>query len=148
MNNKIPPPIVALTCALGIFFSKPFFKEFSNANNASISILFFLTGMGCLLLSVKLFNKYKTTINPLQPEKATSLVTSGIYMYSRNPMYLGMLFILISAAIRFNIIGGFFAISIFIIFITKFQIIPEEAKLNKIFGEKFIEYKKKTRMWL
>ena len=148
MNNKIPPPIIALVCALGILFSKPFFKEYSNVNNSSISILFFLIGIACFFFAIKLFKKHNTTISPLKPEKATSLIVSGIYMYSRNPMYLGMLFILISTSIRFNIIGGIISISTFIIYITKFQIIPEEEQLKRIFGEKFLNYKKKTRMWL
>ena len=148
MNNKIPPPIIALVCALGILFSKPFFKEYSNVNNSSISILFFLIGIACFFFAIKLFNKHNTTISPLKPEKAISLIVSGIYMYSRNPMYLGMLFILISTSIRFNIIGGIISISTFIIYITKFQIIPEEEQLKRIFGEKFLNYKKKTRMWL
>ena len=148
MNNKIPPPIIALVCALGILFSKPFFKEYSNVKNSSISILFFLIGIACFFFAIKLFKKHNTTISPLKPEKATSLIVSGIYMYSRNPMYLGMLFILISTSIRFNIIGGIISISTFIIYITKFQIIPEEEQLKRIFGEKFLNYKKKTRMWL
>ena len=148
MNNKIPPPIIALVCALGILFSKPFFREYSNVNNSSISILFFLIGIACFFFAIKLFKKHNTTISPLKPEKATSLIVSGIYMYSRNPMYLGMLFILISTYIRFNIIGGIISISTFIIYITKFQIIPEEEQLKRIFGEKFLNYKKKTRMWL
>ena len=148
MNNKIPPPIIALVCALGILFSKPFFREYSNVNNSSISILFFLIWIACFFFAIKLFKKHNTTISPLKPEKATSLIVSGIYMYSRNPMYLGMLFILISTSIRFNIIGGIISISTFIIYITKFQIIPEEEQLKRIFGEKFLNYKKKTRMWL
>ena len=148
MNNKIPPPIIALVCALGILFSKPFFREYSNVNNSSISILFFLIGIACFFFAIKLFKKHNTTISPLKPEKATSLIVSGIYMYSRNPMYLGMLFILISISIRYNIIGGIISISTFIIYITKFQIIPEEEQLKRIFGEKFLNYKKKTRMWL
>ena len=148
MNNKIPPPIIALVCALGILFSKPFFREYSNVNNSSISILFFLIGIACFFFAIKLFNKHNTTISPLKPEKATSLIVSGIYMYSRNPMYLGMLFILISISIRFYIICGIISISTFIIYITKFQIIPEEEQLKRIFGEKFLNYKKKTRMWL
>ena len=148
MNNKIPPPIIALVCALGILFSKPFFREYSNVNNSSISILFFLIGIACFFFAIKLFKKHNTTISPLKPEKATSLIVSGIYMYSRNPMYLGMLFILISTSIRFNIICGIISISTFIIYITKFQIIPEEDQFKRIFGEKFLNYKKKTRMWL
>ena len=110
MNNKIPPPIIALVCALGILFSKPFFREYSNVNNSSISILFFLIGIACFFFAIKLFKKHNTTISPLKPEKATSLIVSGIYMYSRNPMYLGMLFILISISIKFNIIGGIISI--------------------------------------
>ena len=63
-------------------------------------------------------------------------------------MYLGMLFILISLAISLNIIGGIIAILIFIFFITKFQIKPEEVQMEKLFGEKYAQYKKRTRMWI
>ena len=148
MNNKIPPPIVALICGLSIYFSRPLFSEKIYIYNNIISISFFFFGTAFLVLAVSSFKKQKTTISPLHPEKTSALVISNVFKYSRNPMYLGMLFILISLAIRYNIIGGIIAISIFIFFITKFQIKPEEVQMEKLFGEKYAQYKKRTRMWI
>ena len=148
MNNKIPLPIVALICGLSIYFSRPLFSEkiYIYSNIISVSLFFF--GAAFIVLAASSFKKHKTTISPLHPEKTSALVISNVFKYSRNPMYLGMLFILISLAIRYNIIGGIIAISIFIFFITKFQIKPEEVQMNKIFGEKYAQYKKRTRMWI
>ena len=148
MNNKIPPPIVTLICGFSIYFSKSLFSEKNYVFSDIISISFFLIGVAILFTAVISFKKQKTTISPLNPEKTSSLVVSNIFKYSRNPMYLGMLFMLISLAIRYNIIGGIISISIFIFFITKFQIKPEEVQMKKIFGEKYIQYKKKTGMWI
>ena len=148
MNNKIPPPIVTLICGLSIYLSRTLFSEKVYVFSDIISISFFLIGVVILATAVASFKKQKTTISPLQPEKASSLVISNIFKYSRNPMYLGMLFMLISIAIRYNIFGGIIAISIFIFFITKFQIKPEEVQMEKLFGEKYIQYKKKTGMWI
>ncbi len=94
------------------------------------------------------FKKQKTTVNPLQPEMASSLVISGVFKYSRNPMYLGLSLILLSVAIQFNFVGGILIVFVFIAFIAKFQIIPEEIAMEKLFGEEFIRYKKKTRKWI
>ena len=148
MNNKIPPRILALICALRIYFSRPLFSEKIYVYNNIISISFFFFGTAFLVLAVLSFKKQKTTISPLHPEKASVLVISNVFKYSRNPMYLGMLFILISLSIRYNIIGGIIAISIFIFLITKFQIKPEEVQMEKLFGEKYAQYKKRTRMWI
>ena len=148
MNNKIPPPIITLICGLSIYFSRPLFSEKIYIYSNIISILFFFFGSAFLVFALSSFKKQKTTISPLQPEKASALVISNVYKYSRNPMYLGMLFILISLAISYNIIGGIIAISIFIFFITKFQIKPEEVQMEKLFGEKYAQYKKRTRMWI
>jgi len=148
MNNKIPPPIVTFICGLSIYFSRPLFSEkiYIYSNIISVSLFFF--GAAFIVLAASSFKKHKTTISPLHPEKTSALVISNVFKYSRNPMYLGMLFILISLAIRYNIIGGIIAISIFIFFITKFQIKPEEVQMKKLFGEKYAQYKKRTRMWI
>ena len=148
MNNKIPPPIVTLTFGLFIYFSRPFFPEFNNELLSIVSGLFLLIGIGVLVSAVASFRKQKTTVNPLDIEKATSLVISGVFKYSRNPMYLGMVFILLSIALKFNLIGGIILTLLFAIFITRFQIIPEEVVMEKLFKEEFDSYKKKTRRWL
>ena len=148
MNNKIPPPIITLICGLGIYFSRPLFPKYNYISIDIIAASFLLLGIIILITAVLSFKRQSTTISPLQPEKASYLVVSGIFKYSRNPMYLGMLFILISLSIRYNIIGGIIAISIFIFLITKFQIKPEEVQMEKLFGEKYAQYKKRTRMWI
>jgi len=148
MNNKIPPPIVTLICGIAIYFSKTFFNQFFSYNNNIISLSFLTLGLFIFVSAVKSFRKQKTTVNPLDPKQASSLVTSGIFKFSRNPMYLGMLIILLSIAFKFNLIGGMITSVIFYIFITKFQIIPEEAAMNELFGNEFIDYCKKTRRWI
>ena len=107
-----------------------------------------LSGFFILLSAVRLFRKDKTTVNPLSPEQATKLVTDGIFKYSRNPMYLGMAFVLGSIAVFFNLIGGIFLIALFCVYITKFQIIPEERAMMNLFAQDFDEYKKVTRRWI
>ena len=148
MNNKIPPPIITLICGLGIYFSRPLFPKYNYISIDIIAASFLLIGIIILITSVLSFKRQGTTVSPLQPEKASYLVVSGIFKYSRNPMYLGMLLILISMTIKFNFVGGILIIFAFIAFITKFQIIPEETVLEKLFGKEFIEYKKKTKRWI
>ena len=148
MNNKIPPPIVALICGISIYLTRPLFPDYNYILTDVFAVSFLLIGIITLITSVLSFKRHSTTINPLQPEKASSLVISGIFKYSRNPMYLGMLLILISVTIKFNFIGGILISFAFIAFITKFQIIPEEIILERLFGNEFTSYKKKTRRWI
>ncbi len=148
MNNKIPPPIVTLFFGLCIFFSKSYFPDFNYQILNVLSLISILFGIYILFLAVRLFNKQNTTVNPIKIEKASSLVVAGIFQYSRNPMYLGMLFVLIGLSFKFNIIGGIIFTLLFMLFITAFQIKPEEQTMDKLFGDEFKEYKKKVRMWL
>ena len=148
MDNKIPPPIVTFICGLAIYFSKSFFNEFFSYSNNIISLFLLILGLVVFLSAVKSFRKQKTTVNPLEPKQASSLVTSGVFKFSRNPMYLGMLIILLSLSFKFNLIGGMTISLFFYIFITKFQIIPEETAMNELFGNEFIDYSKKTRRWI
>ena len=148
MNTRIPPPIVTLTFGLIIYFSKSFFPLYNVDNSNMISTIFLLFGLGIFGAAVQSFKKHKTTINPLSPNKASSLVNSGIFSYTRNPMYLGMLLILLSVSFKFNIAGGIFISFLFKIYITRFQIIPEEVAMTKLFSEEFIAYKNQTRRWI
>ena len=148
MNTKIPPPIVTLTFGLIIYSSKSFFPLYSVDDSNIISVIFLLFGLGIFSAAVQSFKKHKTTINPLSPNKASSLVNSGIFSYTRNPMYLGMLLILLSVSFKFNITGGIFISFLFKIYITRFQIIPEEVAMTKLFSEEFIAYKNQTRRWI
>ena len=83
MNNKIPPPIITFICGMAIFFSKSFFNQFFSYNNNIISLILLILGLVVFISAVKSFNTQKTTINPLEPRKASSLVVSGIFRFSR-----------------------------------------------------------------
>ena len=148
MNNKIPPPIVTFICGLKINCSKSFFNQFFTFTNTTISLFFLILGLYVFLSAVRLFRKQKTTVNPLEPMQASSLVTSGIFKFSRNPMYLGMLIILLSISFKFNFIGGMIISLSFYVFITNFQILPEEKAMNELFGDKFVQYSNTTRRWI
>ena len=148
METKIPPPIVTLLFGLSIYFSRGIFQATEIKYSVYIAILFLILGLSVLISAVRLFRKDKTTVNPLSPEQTTKLVTDGIFKYSRNPMYLGMTFILGAIAIFFNMIGGIILIPLFCFYITKFQIIPEERAMSNLFHQDFDKYKQTTRRWI
>lgn len=148
METKIPPPIVTLLFGLSIYFSRGIFQAVEVKYSFYIAILLLMLGLTVLISAVRLFRKDKTTVNPLSPEQATKLVTDGIFKYSRNPMYLGMAFILGSIAVFFNLIGGIILIALFCFYITKFQIIPEEKAMSNLFSQDFDKYKQTTRRWI
>ena len=148
MNNKIPPPLVTIFFGCCIYFSKDFFLTTNTQVLTLLSYVLFLLGFGILFSAARSFKEHKTTINPIKIETASSLVVSGIFNYSRNPMYLGMALILLGLSLKFNLIGGLIFTALFILFITNFQIKPEEKAMQKIFGEEFLSYKNKVRRWL
>ena len=112
------------------------------------ALIFLIIAVIIIILSINKFRKIKTTISPLKPNKTSSLVKSGIYEYTRNPMYLGLLLMLVSIALFLKNFISFLIIPLFILFITKNQILPEEEALEKIFGEEYKNYKKKVRRWI
>ena len=148
MNNKIPPPIITLTFGLAIYFSRPLFPDLSSGIFDVMGLIFLILGIVTLGSAVSSFKKHETTINPIAIKKASSLVISGTFKYSRNPRYLGMVFFLLAVTSKFNVLGGILITFLFASFITKFQIIPEEEAMHEIFGEEFDSYKQKTRRWL
>ena len=148
MSNKIPTPIVTLFFGLCIYLSRPYFPEFSFSILNSLSTISFVLGITVFATAVSSFKRQNTTVNPISIEKASSLVVSGVFKYSRNPMYLGMLFILIGLTFKFNLIGGLLFTSIFVIFISIFQIKPEEAAMEKLFDQEWKDYIKNVRRWL
>ena len=148
MSNKIPPPVITLIDALLIYYSSPFFPHLTLAAFNVLPILSLVSGIAVIVFAIKSFKDYKTTINPLKPETASSLVTNGVFKYTRNPMYLGLLLILIYFSLIFNVVGGCLVSLGFIIYIAKFQIIPEEVAMEKLFGNQFLEYKQQVRRWI
>ena len=148
MKTKIPPPVVTLVSALLIFFSKELFPSYAFDYQSMLSIGVFISGLMILVSAVSLFKKKETTVNPMSPEKASSLVVDGVFKYTRNPMYLGMSVVLLSISIQFNLMGGLLIVCLFVAYITAFQIIPEEEAMEENFGEEYLSFKRSTRRWI
>ncbi|MGS0694685.1 methyltransferase family protein [Shewanella sp. 0m-4] len=107
-----------------------------------------LLGLLSAIAGVISFKRAKTTVNPLKPETASALVTSGMYRLSRNPMYLGMVFALCAWACYLESIWSVVGIIGYILYMQRFQIRPEERALKSLFGQVFIDYKSRVRPWL
>ena len=147
-KNKIPPPLVALTFGFLINYTKDIFPKIEIRNEIIFGSFMIIIGLIIILSAIILFKKYQTTITPLNPSNATKLITDGIYKFSRNPMYLGLLLVLFGISIILNPIGGLFLIPLFILYLNLFQIIPEENAMVDLFKGEFLEYKENVRRWI
>ena len=99
-------------------------------------------------LAIYSFRVHQTTVNPTKPETSSQVVDSGIYKYSRNPMYLAMLLALVAIACYLQNPLNLLICVFFVCYITKYQILPEERMLIKLFGKDYVTYKSKVRRWL
>lgn len=149
MKIMIPPPLLAIVTGAFMYmlaYAMPqYVYEWQYAKYAAM--FFIVSGLMITIFATGKFNTEKTTINPLTPEAASKLVTDGIFKYSRNPMYLGMLFVLIGWAIRLgNPINVLLVFGLYL-YLLYFQIMPEEKALSEKFGDEFTAYTKQTRRW-
>ncbi len=149
MILKVPPVFVLLIFGGFMFvLSKvlPFgYFDFFGRRYMITALLFIALMIG--LVALFQFFKLKTTVDPMAPAKASQLVTSGLYQYSRNPMYLAMLLILLAWGIW---LGNAFNVLIaagFVGYMNKFQIIPEEEALLELFGKSYKQYCTLVRRW-
>ena len=145
---KIPPPLIVLVLIVSIYFSSKKIDPINIPLQLEISIFILSAGILIFINPVLQFIKSKTTVNPIQFEEVNKLITSGIFKYSRNPMYLGMLMIVLSASIFYLNIYSILTPLLFILWINKFQIKREEEFLIEKFGDEYLSYKKKTRRWI
>lgn len=151
LENKIPPPLVAVIAAAGMWWLSKFFTStLMLADTIRYSLVFGFVSVGIFfaLSGAISFRLAKTTVNPLKPDTASALVTSGIYQFTRNPMYVGFVAFLFAWISYLGSVWGIGVIVIYIAYIQRFQIMPEERALTKIFKEEFEQYKMKVRPWL
>jgi protein-S-isoprenylcysteine O-methyltransferase Ste14 len=94
------------------------------------------------------FRRAKTTVNPMKPSAASSLVTNGVYGFTRNPMYLGLSITLMGWAVFLSNPLALLAVPLFVLYINRFQINPEERVLSALFGAEYAAYKEKVGRWL
>ena len=149
LELKIYPPIVLLFC-LGLAYGLAHFLPILAIPSIWFGLHWYIGASGVLvaLAGIWEFRKAKPTISPATPDKASYLVSGGIFRVTRNPMYLGMQLIIIAVIFKLDNYYGFIAAAFFNFYITQFQIKPEERIIERIFGEEYLHYKKKVRRWL
>jgi len=125
----------------------PQFPIATGPKYAAVAILA-VAGVAFDLLGLLAFRAFRTTVNPLKPERASAMVTSGVYRVSRNPMYVGMVLLLLAWAVYLSALLPFAGPPIFVLYITRFQIQSEERVLKGIFGEEYSAYAARVRRWL
>ena len=145
---KIPPLILVLILVTTNYLSKNKLERIYLPDKHSISLLILLIGIFILINPVFKFIKSKTTVNPIKFKKVNKLVTSGIYKYSRNPIYLGKILIIISTTVFYLNYYSMITPLIFYFWINRFQIKREEVFLKEKFGKEYLLYCSKTRRWI
>jgi protein-S-isoprenylcysteine O-methyltransferase Ste14 len=150
MKRRIPPPIFMLIAAalmwalcrwwpIAHWIGRPWNRL--GALPAAI-------GLAIAVDAVRRFRHARTTVNPVDPSKATQLVTDGVFRISRNPMYLGLALLLIGWAIWLRSVSPWVILPLFVFTITRVQIIPEERALEHLFGTEYLAYRRSVGRWL
>jgi protein-S-isoprenylcysteine O-methyltransferase Ste14 len=150
LKLKIPPPIIFFIAAAGMWIialitpslSYPFpFQK-------TVAMILLIIGGAFGVSSILTFVFSRTTINSIQVDAVSSLVCSGVYLITRNPMYLALLFVLLGWSCILSNILALIVIPMYVFYMNYFQIIPEEIALESKYGDKFVRYKTKVRRWL
>ena len=122
--------------------------ELGEASRSIVAALVALIGGFFCIASVVSFRRAKTTVNPLKPETASALVSSGIYRISRNPTYVGFALFLVAWAVYLASPWALVGVIGFVLYINRFQIQPEERALVVLFAEEFERYRNSVRKWV
>jgi protein-S-isoprenylcysteine O-methyltransferase Ste14 len=150
LELRVPPPFLALLVAAamwGIAFATARI-EMPVLVRLGAAIASAIAGISIAISGVIAFRRAHTTVSPMNPEATSSLVTSGVYRFTRNPMYLGLCLVLLAWAFLLSSALAFLGPVVFIFYISRFQIASEETALSKRFGEAFSKYEAKVRRWI
>lgn len=149
LEHKIPPPLVGLLCALAMGVAAPA-VPWGDLSPLQWAPALVLVGVGLVfdVLGLLAFRRAKTTVNPLSPGKASSLVATGVYRVTRNPMYVGMALVLSGWAVLLAYLPAVLGPVLFVAFITRFQIVPEERFMAAKFGGDYTRFCQQVRRWL
>lgn len=149
MKLKIPPAILFLLFGgcmylLDRFLPVGYFDFFGRMYlSKGLIVLALLIGTVALYQ----FYKARTSVDPATPAKTTRLVTGGVYRYTRNPMYLAMLLLLLAFGLSLGNVFNTITAAFFVAYMNRYQIIPEEEMLAKIFGKAYQQYCLQVRRW-
>jgi protein-S-isoprenylcysteine O-methyltransferase Ste14 len=149
LELKIPPPVVAAVAAVAMWGlssaaphgAAPAVRTVGAGVIGAVGVAFAASG-------VIAFRLARTTMNPTTPDGATALVTAGVYRLTRNPMYVGLLLLLLAWATYLYSVWALPLALLFAAYINRFQIAPEERALARLFGAAYAGYQARVRRWL
>lgn len=150
LELKVPPPAVAAVVAIvmwGLSFLVPTL-EIPWPYRAAVALAIALVGGAFSGIGVVAFRRAHTTVNPMKPGSASALVNTGIYRITRNPMYVGMLLVLVGWAVFLAAPWLLLGPLVFLLYMGRFQIAPEEQALTSVFGAAYTAYQGEVRRWL
>lgn len=150
LDTRIPPPVVMLLVGALMWIVARYMppSAFDVPLQRPLSLALAVAGLSCELLPALRFLRARTTMNPLRPRNTSQLVTGGLNRYSRNPMYLGQLLLLVAWAVYLGHALSAGLPLVFALYITRFQILPEERALEARFGDAYADYRARVRRWL
>jgi len=148
LKTKIPPPVIACLFIVLLYISSFFMSEFQLEGQSYLAFFIFIISLGLIISASLEFKRFKTTVNPLNPETASHLVVGGIYKHTRNPMYIALSAVILAFGIYYGTWLVVILLPLFIVCINYLQIFPEEAAMKKLFGEEYITYCNSVRRWL
>ncbi|RDX34487.1 isoprenylcysteine carboxylmethyltransferase family protein [Idiomarina sp. HD9-110m-PIT-SAG05] len=149
LELKVPPVLVVAVVAGLMWLTAHYTEAFNQFYVGQRAAAIFLLALGVLLplLGVIGFRRAQTTVDPRDPAKSTELVTTGIYQRTRNPMYLGFFFLLMAWGVFLGSVFSLWGLALYVDYMNRFQIIPEERILKETFGETYKDYCQKTGRW-
>ncbi|MCA0949236.1 isoprenylcysteine carboxylmethyltransferase family protein [Vibrio albus] len=150
LEKKLPPLALLLLFALLLQLTS-YYLPSSNLHptfSLGLAVSLLTAGLVIPLAGVLSFKRHGTTPDPRVPEQSSALVTSGIYRCSRNPMYLGFVLLLLAQAVFLNSLWLLFLIALFVAYLQRFQILPEERAMQQLFGDSYRLYCQKVRRWI
>ena len=150
LNNRIPPPLVLLATLIAMWGIAAFTVriDIDPYLRYGLAGFFFVVALAFAGPAVAAFRRAGTTINPVHIDQASMLVTSGVFAWTRNPMYVGMSWLLLAWAFCLSAPWSLAGLFFFVLFITRFQIMPEERAMERNFGAAYEDYKARVRRWL
>ena len=149
LELKVPPPLVALVTGLLMWWAAKLVPPLALPGVAriAVAVVFAGVGVGLAMSGVLTFRRAKTTVNPTTPAAASALVRTGVFRFTRNPMYLGLLLCLVAWAIFLSSVLALLSAPLYVVYMNRFQIAPEERALAALFGDSFAAYKRDVRRW-
>ena len=150
LEARVPPPVVVALLAATMWGARRAAPDLTALYPARLplALAVLALGLGVIAAGVLEFRRARTTVDPLHPDKATAVVDTGIYRFTRNPMYLGMLLALAAWATWLANPVTIAGPILFVLFIDRFQIRPEERALLRVFGAPYQSYLDRVRRWI